>query len=187
MGRMSFRAIAIALVLVFIGLMAYLLVQATHQNRHRLREHEAMVQLEDFERVKSGEDGGSIVIHDPALIEMFAKTPECVTSLESLNLSMVDLSDPRFRKINQLTGVRKIFLYSCTSADELLMAIKGMPSVEEILFETTPLTEDSIELLTTFPNLKKVRFEQVVTRSSGKRLNKALPNVKVEIPFPATP
>jgi hypothetical protein len=80
--------------------------------------------------------------------------------------------------------VKRIVFYSCGGADDLLHAMKGMPSVEDLYFEVSGLSDDGVRVLGTFPNLKKVHFEQVIDREREKLLRDTLPGVEVEIPYP---
>ncbi|MFN7878157.1 MAG: hypothetical protein ACK5PB_22760 [Pirellula sp.] len=56
-------------------------------------------------------------------------------------------------------GEREVALYSCANTDFLLSSIRGMPEVESILFlETIDLSDRGIDVLPTFPNLKRLVF-----------------------------
>lgn len=56
-------------------------------------------------------------------------------------------------------GEREVSLYRCANTDFLLSSIRGMPEVESILFlETIDLSDQGIEVLPTFPNLKHLVF-----------------------------
>lgn len=56
-------------------------------------------------------------------------------------------------------GEREVSLYRCANTDFLLSSIRGMPEVESIQFlETIDLSDQGIEVLPTFPNLKRLVF-----------------------------
>jgi hypothetical protein len=133
-------------------------------------------------KVKAGDDGSGIrVSRDGRLIEMLAGDPECVENLTSLRFDMANLSGPEVASAGKLVNVEKITFYSCYGAENVLSAMKGSAALEELGFDTTGLSDDGIQLLASFPNLRRVYFAYIHEPSMAKLLRETLPGVDVEI------
>jgi hypothetical protein len=112
-----------------------------------------------FNMVKAGDDGRMIFVIDPLLVEMLASDEQCIANLTYLRFVDADLSDPRYEAVAKLKNLRTLHFYSCYNSEKVLAAMKGMPSVEEITFETMRGSEERERLLKTFPNLKRINNE----------------------------
>lgn len=130
-----------------------------------------------FEEVKRGNRTPWVL--DAELLVMCADDPECVSNVTSLQFSMSDLSDSRFRRTRDFHQLRGINFYDCRNTDNVLEAVNGMPTIITVYFEVSVVTEDGIRLLATLPNLKKVQFEQIMPPSEVGLLRKLLPNVEI--------
>jgi hypothetical protein len=142
------------------------------------------INVDYFNRVKGGNDGANVVSHDPELVEMLAADPVCVANLKTLYFAEIDFAEPGYAVARKLVNVNCLGMVSCRNSDRLLAAIKGMPSLEEIFFETSLLSDEGVAILASFPNLKKVHFEQVVSDAQEQLLKATLPSIELEIPFP---
>ena len=134
--------------------------------------------------VKSGRS--DVMIWDAELLEMLVDDPQCVQTVTSIHFFMADLGDPRFRRVREFENVNTIGFYECGNADNVMVVAKDMASIESLFFEVTRISDGSLRSLPAFPNLKKVRLEQVVADETIDELNRLLPNVAVEAPFPAS-
>jgi hypothetical protein len=110
-----------------------------------------------FNYVKAG--GSGCLVIDPLGIEMLASDEQCIANLKYLHFTSVDLSDPRYESVTKLKNLRTIEFYDCHNDDKLLAAMQGMPSVEEMEFDSMRESAERERLLKTFPNLKTVTYE----------------------------
>lgn len=151
------------------------------------QRHFELRQAEEREKsvrvVQAGDDGENVVVFlDSRLIEMLAADPKCVANLKTLRLDMADLSGPETAAASKLVNVRRISFYNCTAANNLIAVMQGSSAVEEIRFEVTSLSDDGVRLLGTFPNLRRVHFQQIVDAERVKLLRRSLPGVELELP-----
>lgn len=133
--------------------------------------------------MKAGDDGSGVYILDSLAIEMLANDPDCATNLKILVLEYMEIEEERVSAAGNFKHVETIYFNSCTGTEYLLEAMKGSPSVEVITFETTRLNDNSIEMLTTFPNLKHLVLEYVVEDSMPPLLKEKFPGVQIDIPY----
>jgi hypothetical protein len=110
-----------------------------------------------FNDIKSG--GNGCLVIDPLIIEMLASDEQCIDNLTFLRFIEVDLSDPRYEAILKLKNLRTMDFYNCHNAKTLFDVMEGMPTVEEIIFDSMRETFERKQLMKTFPNLKKVTGE----------------------------
>jgi hypothetical protein len=179
-GRLV-AAATVALVLVGLGSAVYLVLQSDQREFDR---RQAVRRSESVEKVRAGDDGSGITIFDPLLLEMLASDTDCVANLTTLCFSMADLSSREVASAGKLVNVKKIVFYSCHGADDVLTAMQGLPSVEELYFEVSGISDDGVRRLAAFPNLRNVRFEQVIDEQREDLLRETLPGVVIEIPYP---
>jgi hypothetical protein len=136
-----------------------------------------------YDKIKNGDDGSGIVILDPVLIEMLASDKECIANLKKLSVFSLNLSDPRISAAAKLKNVKSIDILSCSHPDKLLQAMRGIPSVEEVYFETSYLPHIAIDILGEFPNLKRVIVgDQIVSQDLEMLLKERLPGIHLDIP-----
>jgi hypothetical protein len=124
------------------------------------QRHQAYITKEAtelFNEIKAGGNWG--MIFDPLMIEMLASDEQCITNLTRLYFSAADLSDPRYKAVAKLKNLRTLEFYDCYHDDKLLAAMQGMPSVEEMEFDSMRESAERERLLKTFPNLKTVMHE----------------------------
>lgn len=164
--------LATALLMIF----AVVVSVRASARQDRLRKEQRL--QENFDSVKQGVGGVPVGVMDPELMEIFAQDEDCIKNLRVLELFMADLSDPRFLRINDLNP-HTIFFYSCNEIDQFLPQITRL-NVEQLDFETTPLSQKSLLALAKFPNLKRVRFEQVMSPAEQALVKEILPGVEIE-------
>jgi hypothetical protein len=141
-----------------------ILIVAAGYGLYYLNEYQHNVNVTErstrfFNSVKAGDDGRLIFVFDQLLVEMLASDEQCIANLTHLKFIDADLSDPRYEAVAKLKKLRTLHFYSCYDAEKLLAAMQGMPSVEEITFDSMRESKERERLLETFPNLKKVNYE----------------------------
>jgi hypothetical protein len=180
LGRGCLIALAVAMAFV-VGIVTLISSRQKAANPDFERK-KAGWRTESFQKVKAGDDGNGIFVYlDPRLIEMLANDADCVANLATLILNMADLSGPQTASAGRLVNVKKVVFYDCAAAGNLLTAMKGLGSIEEIAFDTTQLSDADVRLLATFPNLKRVHFAWVNDPSREKLLRDTLPGVEIQI------
>jgi hypothetical protein len=112
---------------------------------------------EYFNDIKAGGDWCLVI--DPLGIEMLVSDEQCIDNLTFLRFIEVDLGDPRYEAIVKLKNLRTLDFYNCHNVEKLFAVMQGMPSVEEMEFDSMRESPERDRLLKTFPNLKKVTYE----------------------------
>jgi hypothetical protein len=167
--------------LTMVGLAVY---RAATVSREEFLKNQLERRLQTVADAKAGR--AQVTIDDAETLEMLARDPQCVANVTSVIFVMADLNDARFGRLKDLRNVTEVGFYECENVDNVLSVASEMGTVEELYFEVTRLSDESIQTLTKFPKLKKVRFEQVVADDTIDDLNKLLPNVDIETPYPAS-
>jgi hypothetical protein len=178
MARVIGWLIAIALLTLFTALFAY---ELHYSERRRSEEHgrlEHQRAAKAFAKVKSG--ATDVAINSPELIVMLANDKDCINNLRSIYFFMAVMSDPRYAQTANLTNVADISFYDCNDLDRFLVTINGMPSLTTLYFESVKLDDDILKSLRSFPNLKKVQFDQILDQHQIEVLAKEVPNVIAE-------
>jgi hypothetical protein len=164
-----------------------LLVVWGHYERQRSRaefeRHRQRFQETEFARIKSGDSQATV--YGPELILMLTSDAQCIKNVTFLYFFMTDLSDARYSSTRRLVNVRGIGFYDCTSADILLEAIAGMPSIESLSFEGTGVSNSGIHSFATFPNLRITRFQDVMEQRTIDLVKETVPRVNIEAPYRA--
>lgn len=124
----------------------------------------------------------SVNIYDTELVSLLAANPTCVAAVDDIFFANVTINEKCAREIATFHQLRKLGFCSCRGAERVIAACGELP-LEELFFETTPLSDEGIILLAGFKSLRRVHFEQVVD-SPQFALLKALPSSTiVETPF----
>jgi hypothetical protein len=173
-------ALAFGIAAVLFTLFAVGADQSYQARRAERARQQQKLRLREVADAKAGR--ANISIYDVELLEMLADDPQCIANITSVYFYMRDLGDPRYRRLTELHNVETIGFYSCDNVDNILAIAKDMESVQTLFFEATTVSDQSIHLLAEIPNLKKVRFEQIVAEETIEKLNDLLPNVQVEAP-----
>lgn len=137
------------------------------------------------EAVEEGQTAQSISVHCQEAIPALAADEVCCENIRSLEFALFERDyDPHFdySPIRSLKNLRHMFFY-CTASEPVLEAAKGMESIEELAFELSAPSLDGMEVLATFPNLKRVSFEQVMHREQIEKLETTLPGAELHIPY----
>ncbi len=121
------------------------------------------------------------VIMEPEVINKLAEDEESVEELVELNLNSINFHDVDMTPAGKLSKLKTICAYSCTDVENLLSALQGSTSIEELSFDSTLLSDEGIQLLATFPNLKKVYFSYIADKKRVDQLRATIPNVFVEV------
>ncbi len=160
--------------------MVYYGARLSRQEKHR---QAAERRSSDLASIKAGA-AEEIMIYDAELLVMIVADAEAAEKATSLIFSSVDFSDERFAAIEKLPVLRNVGVYSCEHTDALLNYIQAMATIERMWIETSPIDDEAIARLATLPNLKQIRFEQVMSAKQIELLGRTLPGVNVDIPFP---
>jgi hypothetical protein len=165
-----------AMVALFAGLLVMVKRGGEEARRHQAEEL-ARHAREEFQRAKAGSQTASL--WNAELIGMLAADADCIRNIRTLNCGDYELTGPAVSELKKLVNVRYITFY-CSNSDNILAAAKGMPSIEELSFDSTSPSEQSIRSFVHLPNLKKLHF----TFLDGERerlLRKILPEATIEI------
>src|SRR4051812_897255 len=170
--------LALSLPVILIAVFAWVAYRTGVEAERHQQEQLAAYAKKAFQAVKSGDHDATIWTAEQ--IEMLAADPDCVRNVTALDCGMVDLTGPHVVAAAKLVNVQRISVYDCPGTDNLLAAMKGMPSIEELGFDGIRLSDDTIRSFASFPNLKKVSFAFIST-AQARLLRKTLPNAKIEI------
>jgi hypothetical protein len=169
--------------ILFSGLIAFLLYLEHQRSIAEFQRAQQRRESESFQKVKSGESQVT-VYGTPEVLMMLANDPECIRNLTSIYFFIADLSDPRYTITNKLSNVDDIGIYDCQGVTEFFKSIQGMPSVTSVFIESVRLDDGLFNALASLPNLKKVRFEQLLAENQIELLSKALPEALIEVADP---
>ncbi len=101
-----------------------------------------------------------LIMPDPRLLEdLIEEHPLGVAKVKGVDLSMGDVSDEHFRLLKHFTNLQQIIFYDAHGADAFLKNIRAMPSVLEIQFSQTPLTDEGMRAVASFPHLKRLQID----------------------------
>jgi hypothetical protein len=174
---------AIVCVIGLFVLTGFLIKKERERLKQEFERRESEIRSDALELVKAGDDGSGVYILDSLAIEMLANDPECASNLRILALEYMEIEKQLVSAAGNFKHVETIYFNSCVGTEYLLEAMKGSTVVGKITFETTRLNDNSIEMLTTFPNLKHVVLEYVVEDSMPPLLKEKLPGVQIDIPY----
>jgi hypothetical protein len=169
--------ITVAIIATIGGLLAFGSRISRQEDVRRLRERRDR----NLAEIKA-DPSDEILIYDLELLALLVADEETSVQVKSLVFTEVDFSASPIAEISRLTQLQNIGFYSCGGADLLLARLQGMPSVEKIWVETSAISADGIKLLAALPNLKHIRFEQVMSDADVELLEETLPRVNIEVP-----
>ncbi len=176
---------AVAGFVSFCGIIA-LLIGLGHQNSlAEFERNQRRRESESFQAIKSGESQVTVSQSSKVLF-MLADDPECIRNLTSVYFFMTDLSDPSFSVTTKLSNVNDIGIYDCQGVTAFIKSIKGFPSINSVYFESVTIDDDLLIALASFPNLKKVRFEQLLNEHQIELLSQTLPDALIEVADPVS-
>ncbi|WP_152101250.1 hypothetical protein [Lacipirellula parvula] len=121
------------------------------------------------------------VFMEAGVIKKLSEDEESVEELVELNLSSIDFHGVDMTPASKLSKLKTIHAYDCTDIEDLLSALQGSTSLEELSFDSMLLSDEGIQLLATFPNLKKVYFTYIADKKRVDQLRATIPNVVVEV------
>ena len=116
------------------------------QLHHRKNEDEVrrVTVLNPFRAVKEGRT--TATISDLSLLEMLADDSDCIENLASATFSSVSFRTSDGPKLEMLQNLIFIGFYDCRNVDSVISKCVGS-QVHTISLETTPLSQESIEML----------------------------------------
>ncbi|WP_425398697.1 hypothetical protein [Aeoliella sp.] len=154
-----------------------------HARQEALAKAKARELQSAQEAVEEGRASQDVYVSCQEIIPAIAADEACCKNIQSLYFWLLDMDyDPNFdySPIQKLENLREIHFY-CTYSEDVLKAAEGMESIEELGFELSGPSLEGIDLLASFPNLKKVTFEQVMSREEIDKLEATLPGVELGI------
>ena len=108
-----------------------------------------------FSTVKQGDHKVSVL--DAQLLPMLAEDNDCVKNLKELCFAMVEITPEHAAHVSRLANLRSIHFYDTRGADYVLAHSRNLP-IEELSFDSTPVSHDSLRIVTELPCLKKLYF-----------------------------
>jgi hypothetical protein len=175
--------IVTAIALVLIALLVVLAIRARKQVALQREAMRAKWRQQAFDAAKAGNER-PLIFGDAKAIEMLAGDADCIRNVTHLQLSNVSFENVDLSAAHKLVNVRSISFYDCAHTEKLFSAMRGMPSIEGIGWESTYVSDDGIRSLAEFPNLKRVRVEDIVSDARERLLRETLPGVALNIPYP---
>jgi hypothetical protein len=164
-----------------IGFLAVVFVLVVWQHREStlryMETQRAERRQSSFERVKNGES--SVLVTDSKLLPMLANDSECKKIATELVFASLIIDPEDASHIGQLQNVSSLGFYCTEGTREVLIAAKLLP-ITRIYFEIPHLADEDYFLLTNFPKLEKVHFEQVMADDLIQRLKSEMPNVIID-------
>jgi hypothetical protein len=173
---------AVIIVLALVGAVVALLIYGGRLNQQENDRRLSERRSRDFAAIKEN-PAEEILIDDAELLAMVVADAEVAENATSLVFTSVDFADERFAEVNKLEGLKNVGIYSSRNAEACLTYLQGMKSIERMWVETSPIDDEGIALLATLPNLKQIRFEQMMSAKQIELLEKTLPKVNVATPF----
>ncbi|WP_442510993.1 hypothetical protein SH528x_002645 [Novipirellula sp. SH528] len=120
----------------------------------------------------------------PKLLSMLANDADCVSNLSELNFSMTEITAADARHVSKFTNLKSLYCYDTRGADYIVENARLLP-IERLGFEMAQLSTESLRMLSEFPNLTQVHFEQVMLPNEIAILDTLPPRITVRTPFPA--
>ncbi len=137
---------------------------------------------EVVDNVKSGNPRAWVMVSK--LLPMLAGDPDCRRIVTSLEFTARHFDTTDAQSVSELKNVSSMMFYCTNGTKDLLHAARTLPVISEIYFEMPDMLPDDYMLLKEFPQLKKVRFEQVMDDEWIERLKSEMPSVLIDAPFP---
>ncbi len=175
--------VSLGVMLIAGGTLAFIAHHLRQQSQYSLERKRQEIRDAEFEAVRQGDS--SALVMDSRLLPMLAGNAECRKHVTSLTFAEteIDAADAPF--VAQLSGVTSMTFYCTRGTQDLLLAARSLP-VAELSFESPDLRPESYLILKDFPNLKRLRFEQVMDDAWIDRLKMEMPGVTIDAPYPAS-
>ena len=146
----------------------------------RAAERQRVARVESLFNEAKGRSS-AYVFMEAEVINKLAEDKESADELIEFNLSSIDFQGVDMTPVVKLSKLKTIHAYDCRGIENFLSALQGSPSIEELSFDSMLLSDEGIQLLATFPNLKKVYFTYIADKKRVDQLRAAIPNVVVEV------
>ncbi len=170
-----------ALCLLAIAVIAIILPLAIRRARQQTRLESERQQAEWrqmwFMRVKQG--GPAVSVLDAQLLPMLAEDNDCIRNLKELHFAMVEITPENAAHISRLTNLRSISFYDTRGADHVLEHSRDL-RIEELSFDSSPVSQDSLRIVTELPCLKKLHFGHALGPDALTILKALPPGTAVE-------
>lgn len=172
---------AVMVAVVVVGALVSFAFLVRQQSLAEFARQQQQRRMRAVEAVRAGRT--DVSVSDGELMAMLADDADCVKRITVIVFFMADLGDSRFTRVREFNNARELGFYDCRNADSVIAVAKEMSTVESLYFEVTRISDGSMQALAEFPQLKKVRFEQVMPDATIDELKKSLPHVDVEAPW----
>jgi hypothetical protein len=98
---------------------------------------------------------------EPLYLEEFVRDqPAVAAKITSMEFCIGKVSDERFGYVKQFPHLEEIDFYEVWEGADLFLArIAGMESIERLSFCKTPLCENGVRAVASFPNLKRLHID----------------------------
>jgi len=130
-----------------------------------------------FSMVKQGDSRVSVL--DAQLLPMLAEDNDCIKNLKELCFAMVEITPEHAAHVSRLANLRSIHFYDTRGADYVLAHSRNL-RIEELSFDSTPVSHDSLRIVTELPCLKKLHFGYELGSEELVILQALPPGVAVE-------
>lgn len=167
--------------IIILAILGFGIAQLRRQVQRSLERAEEQWRQKSFDAVKQG--NSSALVMDSKLLVMLAHDADCKRIVTHLDFASTDIDRSDARYVAELPNVTSMTFYCTRGTEELLLAARPLP-ITDLHFEMPDLPAASYLILKDFPQLKKVRFEQVMDDAWIERLKSELPGVTVDAPFP---
>lgn len=179
----SFRRVAgcLGVAITILAILGFGMAQLRRQVQRSLERAGEQWRQKSFDAVKQGHS--SALVSDSKLLPMLANDADCRRIVKRLDFASTDIDRSDASYVAELPNVTSMTFYCTRGTEELLLAARTLP-ITDLHFEMPDLPDTSYLILKDFPQLKKVRFEQVMDDAWIERLKSELPGVIVDAPFP---
>ena len=128
--------------------------------------------------VREVDPQGQTGIYDGELVEMLLADP-VGKQITSATMISADLSHPGFQRLGEFKRLNDVGFYSCTEFERVLSVLGKLEQVEDLFIETTSFPDETIAVFAGIPALKKLHFEQIVSKELMDEFRSMRPDVEL--------
>jgi hypothetical protein len=141
--------------LVFVVLVALPWFFQRQSKQHGINAWETQV-----EALKAGKST-SVYWPEPLCLEEFVREqPDVAAKITHVDFLTGKVADPRFGYVKQFSNLKDIYFDEVwEGTDAFLQRISGMKSVRTLSFYRSPVSEEGVRAVASFPNLSKLDFD----------------------------
>jgi hypothetical protein len=159
--------------LFFFLAVVVLLVIVAWMSRRWQRSYQLAESRDRWERQVADVKAGKrtcLIWPEPRFLEEFVKNqPDAAAKVTGVEFYIGKVSDERFGYLRQLPHLEAIHFYEVwEGADSFLSRIKGMEALTRLSFSKTPLSEEGVRTIASFPHLKRLHIDYMWKETSLK-------------------